>query len=88
MIEANDKALSSYQYSRAEMLELNAKDLQAPESLEAFTNEFDILNRKGNHIFKTYNQRKDGSTFQVEMNLQHFVIEWNEFYQVIIRDLS
>ncbi len=88
VIEANDKALSSYQYSRAEMLELNAKDLQAPESLEAFTNEFDILNRKGNHIFKTYNQRKDGSTFQVEMNLQHFVIEWNEFYQVIIRDLS
>ncbi len=88
IIEANDKALSSYQYTQIELLQMTLKDLQAPETSEAFLNKFKIFEEKGNLIFKTINKRKDGSTFPVEINLQRFVIEWNEFYQAIIRDLS
>jgi len=47
-----------------------------------------VVAQKGNILFTTTHKRKDGTIFPVEISLQHFIIEWNEFYQAIIRDLS
>ncbi len=88
IVEANDKAVSTYQYNTDEILKLNMRDLQAPETLQQFLNELKIVQDKGSYIFTTVNKRKDGSTFPAEMILQHFVIEWVDFYQAIVRDLS
>jgi len=88
IVEANDKAVSVYQYSMDEILKISMKDLQAPETLQQFLNELKVVQDKGSYIFSTINKRKDGSTFPVEMIMQHFVIEWVDFYQAIVRDLS
>lgn len=88
IIEANDKAVSAYRYTLAEMVSMSLKDLQASETIPELTAAMEMVEKKGKTIFTTLNKRKDGSTFYVEMSIQHFIIEWNEFYQIIIRDLE
>ena len=88
IVQVNEKAVSSYRYSSSEFLGMGLKDLQADTTIPALSAEFDIIEKKGNHIFKTVHKRKDGTAFPVEISMQHYVIEWNEFYQAIIRDIS
>jgi len=88
IVEANDKAITSYQYPSNEFLQMNLKDLHTPETLPALYSELEVIAKKGNQLFKTVHRRKDGSTFPVEVSMQHYVIEWSEFYQAIIRDTS
>ena len=88
IVEANEKAVNSYQYTPVEMLQLSLKDLHAPETLGALDNEIKVMKEKGDHIFKTVHKRRDGSTFPVEMITQHFIIEWKDYYQAVIRQLS
>jgi PAS domain S-box-containing protein len=88
VIEANDKALKAYNYPLAEMVKLGLKELQAPDTIAAFPSEMEKIAKTGNTVFTTTHRRKDGTTFPVEISMQHFIIEWNEFYQAIIRDLD
>jgi len=88
VIEANDKALGAYAYSLPEITKKNLKDLQSAEAIPDLTASLDVVAQKGNILFTTTHKRKDGTIFPVEISLQHFIIEWNEFYQAIIRDLS
>ncbi|MCB4791534.1 MAG: PAS domain S-box protein [Elusimicrobia bacterium] len=88
IMEANEKALASYKFSQLEIVQKNLKDIVALEALPVLAEDLKVIENKGSHIFKTIHKRKDGSTFPVEISMQHFVISWNEFYQAIIRDIS
>ena len=88
IVEANDKALRAYKYSKDEIVEKNFKDLLSPDTMPAFKAALEVVENKGSHIFQIAHVRKDGSAFPVEISMQHFVIEWIEYYQVIIRDIS
>ena len=88
IVEANDKAVNSYQYTPVEILQLHLKDLSAQETLAALDSEVKTMKEKGNYIFKSVHKRRDGSTFPVEMIMQHFIIEWADYYQAVIRQLG
>ncbi len=88
VVEANDKALRVYQYTHDELAEMTFNDLVTTDSLESVKTGLLIVDQKGSNIFRATHKRKDGTTFPVEVSMQHFVIEWIEYYQAIIRDIS
>jgi PAS domain S-box-containing protein len=88
IVEANDKALRAYKYAPNEIVEKSFNDLLTADSIAGFKGALEVVEKKGSNIFQTLHKRKDGSTFAVEVSMQHFVIEWIEYYQAIIRDIS
>ena len=88
IVEANDRALSSYGYTRDELLQLNLRELRPPDlrlALEAQVKQPEQLNGL---VYETFNQRKDGTKFPVEVSSRLIEVEGKKFYQSIIRDIS
>jgi PAS domain S-box-containing protein len=88
IVEVNESALKAYGYTQDEIIKKTAKDLRADETLATLQNEFEELKKHGSFVFNTVHKRKDGTTFPVEISTRVIVIEWQEFYQSIIRDIS
>ncbi|MBF0505522.1 MAG: PAS domain S-box protein [Nitrospirae bacterium] len=90
IIEANEKAISSYGYTRDELRHANMTDLQSPDSLENY--EIQIKRLEGSAekglVFETVHRRRDGTTFPVEVSARVIRIEGADFFQSIIRDIS
>ncbi len=88
IVEANDRALSSYGYTRDELLQLNLRELRPPDlrlALEAQVKQLEQLNGL---VYETFNQRKDGTKFPVEVSSRLIEVEGEKFYQSIIRDIT
>jgi PAS domain S-box-containing protein len=88
ILEANDRALSAYGYSPAELLNLRVEELRVPESRAAFAADMEIVARQGGLVFETVHQRKDGSTFPVEISARLMELEGRKLYQSIVRDIT
>ena len=88
IVEANDRAVSSYGYARDELLELHIRDLRSPETLAAFEKQWDDVVRGGGLLFETVHRRKDGSTFPVEVSTRRIEVEGAGFHQSILRDIT
>jgi PAS domain S-box-containing protein len=88
IVEANDSAVSAYGYTRPELIGMDSRKLRSEEGLKTFDRELQELSRKGSLVFETEHKRKDGTVFPVEISTRVIVIEWKEFYQSIIRDIS
>ncbi len=88
IIEANDRALSAYGYSRDELLELNVYDIRSEETGELVTREMEEVTNRGGLIFETVHRKKNGSLFPVEVSARTLEIENSIFYQSIIRDIT
>jgi len=88
IVEANEKAVQTYGYSLSELQEKNLKDLRGEEGLATLQKEQEELEKRGSLVFTTVHKRKDGTTFPVEVSTRVIVVEWQQFYQSIIRDIS
>ncbi|MGA2328534.1 MAG: PAS domain S-box protein [Bryobacteraceae bacterium] len=88
IVEANDRAVSSYGYARNELLELHIRDLRAPEALPALEGQWEAVARGSGLVFETEHRRKDGSTFPVEVSSRSIEVEGSRFHQSIIRDIT
>lgn len=88
IIEANDRAALSYGYTGDELLQLNIKKLRALETRSALDEQLRQVEEHNGLVFETIHQRKDGSTFPVEVSSRVIEIEGKKFYQNIIRDIS
>jgi PAS domain S-box-containing protein len=88
IIEANERALASYGYTRDELLQLNAWDLRSPETKPLFDATLKQVEEEKGLIFETMHQRKDGTTFPVEISIRIIEVEGKKFYQGIIRDIT
>ncbi|MHB8906499.1 MAG: PAS domain S-box protein [Melioribacteraceae bacterium] len=88
IIDANDRALSAYGYSRDELLELNVYDIRSEETGELVTQEMEEVTNRGGLIFETIHCKKDGSLFPVEVSARTIEIENSIFYQSIVRDIT
>jgi PAS domain S-box-containing protein len=88
IIEANDRALEVYLFSRAEILGINLQRLQAPESLSEISEQLATVNENGSATFETVHQRKDGTVFPVEISSRVVNIEGSNYYQSIGRDIT
>lgn len=88
IVEANDRAVSSYGYARDELLNLHLIDLYPPESEQVLNKLMRHVEEKSGLIFEAMQQRKDGMTFPVEVSLRLLEVEGEKLFQEIIRDIT
>ncbi len=88
VVEANDRALASYRYTRDELLQLHIRDLRAPHTASAVETEMKATHSADGSVFETMHRRKDGTVFPVEVSSRIVEIEGEGFFQDIIRDIT
>jgi len=88
LIEANDKALDLYGYTREELLRLPPSRLRTPEALTDYEAQWQQAELQYGLIFETLHQRKNGSSFPVEVSARILTMDGKRFRLAIIRDIS
>lgn len=89
IVEANDRAVESYEYSREELFNLHLWDLFVDErlSLADHKKKMEEEGKEGLR-FETPNRRRDGTTFLAEISSSLMDLGDTRLYQYIIRDVS
>jgi len=88
IVDANDRAVTSYGYTREELLAMSASDLRTPEARLSLDADLRKVKELNGFVFETIHQRKDGTTFPVEISSRIIEGEGKRFYQSIIRDIT
>jgi PAS domain S-box-containing protein len=88
IVEANDRALESYMYTRDEFIGMKLEDIRAPESIEQLHFQFELVEENESATFETFHKRKDNSVFPVEVSVRVVNIEGSKYYQSIGRDIT
>jgi PAS domain S-box-containing protein len=88
VVEANDRALEYYQYTREEFIGMSIEQIRAPESLSQLAANLSELNENESATFETVHRKKDNSTFPVELSSRLVIIEGLKYYQTIGRDIT
>ena len=88
IIDVNDKALSTFQYSKDEMLEFNVTHLHPESEKKISQNAFKQIMRNGSVFFEVEFKKKDGTTFPAEVSSRKFTIGSREVIQDIVRDIT
>ncbi len=88
ILEANHRAEKTYGYDKAELLGLNLRDLQPPETQALLEEQLRQAREQEGVVYETTQQRKDGTTFPVEMSLSFVEMGGHKIYQEIIRDIT
>lgn len=87
IIEANDKAISTYQYTREELLGKLIAELEEGDVRVANEDKFKAPIKKG-FVFEDHHRSKDGHVFPVEVSLRIIDKEGEEYRQLIIREIT
>jgi PAS domain S-box-containing protein len=88
ILEANDRAVTAYGYSREELLEKTVRDLRHPSSTSDFERRWKEVSERGSMVFECVHQSRDGHTFPVEVSVRLIHVGENQFRQSIIRDIT
>ena len=88
IVEANDRALEVYMFSRDEMIGMNLQKIQAPETLSEISEQIGKVNENGSATFETIHIRRDDTVFPVEISSRIVNIEGSKYYQTIGRDIT
>lgn len=87
VVEANDRAISSYGYPREELIGKHVRELRAPDTLGDFDARWKDA-YDGGVLFDTVHRRADGSCFPVEVSARRVEADGRVWCQSIIRDIS
>jgi PAS domain S-box-containing protein len=88
IIEANDRAISTYGYNREELLRLQLRDIQPAEILSDINDQMKQVKAQNGFVFETVHKRKDGTTLPVEISSRAIDIGGKTFYQNLVRDIT
>lgn len=88
ILDANERAIVSYGYTRDELLELTMTELSCPTARPEFERQWTSIMEQGDAFFETSQQCKDLSTFPVECSGALVSFDGNMSCQMIIRDIS
>ena len=88
IIEANDRALEFYQYTRNEFIGMKLEMIRAPESLSQFTEQLNRVDENESATFETVHIRKDRTIFPIEISSRIVNIDGSKYYQTIGRDIT
>jgi PAS domain S-box-containing protein len=88
IVEANERTESFYGYTRDELLRLNIRELRVPELRSLVEKQMKQVAARDGLVFETVQQRKDGTTFPVEISSRVIAIEGKNFFQSNIRDIT
>jgi PAS domain S-box-containing protein len=88
IVNCNDRALSAYGYTRQELLGRNVLELRPEGLVAAGRRQLSAAKSEGGLLFETWNRRKDGGEFPVEISTRPFEVDGEIFLQSIIRDIT
>jgi PAS domain S-box-containing protein len=88
IVEANDRALESYQYSRDEIIGMKLEKIRAPQTLSQLSAQIRKVEENESATFETYHKRKDNTVFPVEVSSRLITIEGSKYFQTIARDIT
>jgi len=88
IVEANDRALETYQYTRDEFIGMKLNKIRAHETLTLLSENLNIVNENESATFVTVHKRRDDTTFPIEISSRLVTIEGSKYYQSIGRDIT
>ena len=88
IIEANDRALEFYQYTRSEFIGMKLEKIRVPEVVSQLQEDLKTVDENEYATFETVHKRKDNTTFPVEISSRLVIIEGSKYYQSIGRDIT
>jgi PAS domain S-box-containing protein len=88
IVEANDRAVEMYKYTREELIGKNIESIRSPETRANLLENIRIVDSIGSATFETVHLRKDNTTFPVEVSTRVVTIENAKYYQSISRDIT
>lgn len=89
IVEANERALEAFGYTREELLSMRIADFRDPsQALSSFSERFSELLATGELRVEDTVRRKDGSTFPVEISARVIEVQGRRYLQGIMRDIS
>jgi PAS domain S-box-containing protein len=87
ILEANAAALAAYGYEREEILSLTIQHLRAPSTRSLMPEQMAAADERG-ILFETVHQRKDGTTFPVEVSSRGAIVNGQRVLLSIVRDVT
>ena len=88
IIEVNDKAVTTYGYTRSEILKINIEQLRASELSYLFTQRIEEIVTKGGLVYESSQIKKNGESFPVEISGRIIEVDGIGYLQSIIRDIT
>lgn len=88
LLEANDRAVAAYGYTRDELLRLSLGDLHSPETRPEIPGQMRLVREHTGMTFETVHQRKDGEAFPVEVSSRLIDSDGKSFFQSIVHDTT
>jgi PAS domain S-box-containing protein len=88
ILEANDRAIAAYGYSREELLQKTVRDLRHSASLDDYEAQWKEVGERGSLVFESVHRTRDGRTFPAEVSVRSIQVGESQFRQSIIRDIT
>jgi len=88
ILEANDRAVEWYGYTREEFRKMVLFDLRTDEAKKRVAEDLSQLGDSDGFLFITENRKKDGTVFPVEDSVRMIIFQGTLYRQAIIHDMS
>lgn len=88
IVYVNDRAVEAYGYSREELYALMVSALWAPSSRALVSTEMACAAQPEGARFETEHQRRDGTSFPVEVSAHPFEVGGEPYIYSLVRDLT
>lgn len=88
VVEANDRAVELYGWSREELLQRTIRDFRTPEAQRGLDEDIGRMRASGRAVFETVHKTKDGRAVPVEISDRMVEIDGRPHLLAVIRDIS
>jgi PAS domain S-box-containing protein len=88
ILEANDRAVTAYGFSREELRQKTVRDLVHQSDPNEFVRLWKEIGERGSMVFEGVHQTRDGRPFPVEISVRFLHVGESQFRQSIIRDIT
>ncbi len=88
IVEANERCLATYGYTREEIVEMNILELRPAYLREGLRTTVKKLLAGADMTYETESMRKDGHIFPVEISARMIQIDGKSYIQGVIRDIT
>lgn len=87
ILDANYAAIKSYGYTKDELLSMSVRDFRIPSQRSFAMKQLNEAYTKG-YMYETVHQRKNGSTFPVEISARGIILDKEKMFIAIVRDIT
>jgi len=88
IIEANERAVDAYSFTREELFRMTLLELRAPEARARMAEDMERMHATGGGLYDTIQLRKDGTAISVEVSCRLVQVGGQAFSLSIIRDVT